>query len=42
LICAAHGAVFDAGDGSCLGGPGTGAGLTSVPLRETSWGWETG
>lgn len=41
LICAAHGAVFDAGDGACLGGPGTGTGLTPVALRETSWGWET-
>lgn len=42
LVCAAHGAVFDARDGACLGGPGTGAGLTPVALRETGWGWETG
>ena len=30
LICAAHSAVFDALTGACLGGPGTGEGLTAV------------
>jgi nitrite reductase/ring-hydroxylating ferredoxin subunit len=34
LICAAHGAIFDALTGKCLGGPGTGAGLTQVPLTQ--------
>jgi nitrite reductase/ring-hydroxylating ferredoxin subunit len=30
LVCAAHGAAFDPASGACLGGPGTGAGLTPV------------
>lgn len=30
LVCAAHGAVFDPMSGACLGGPGTGAALTTI------------
>jgi nitrite reductase/ring-hydroxylating ferredoxin subunit len=33
LICAAHSAVFDALTGVCLGGPGTGVGLTAVSIE---------
>jgi nitrite reductase/ring-hydroxylating ferredoxin subunit len=40
LICAAHGAIFDALTGKCLGGPGTGAGLTFVPLTPVGDGFE--
>jgi nitrite reductase/ring-hydroxylating ferredoxin subunit len=40
LICAAHGAIFDALTGKCLGGPGTGAGLTVVPLTQVGEGFE--
>ena len=32
LICAAHGAVFDAISGACLGGPGEGKPLTALPV----------
>jgi nitrite reductase/ring-hydroxylating ferredoxin subunit len=34
LVCAAHGASFDALTGHCLAGPGTGAPLTVVPVAE--------
>jgi nitrite reductase/ring-hydroxylating ferredoxin subunit len=40
LMCAAHGAVFDPISGTCLGGPGTGAGLTPVELIELESGFE--
>jgi nitrite reductase/ring-hydroxylating ferredoxin subunit len=40
LMCAAHGAIFDALTGKCLGGPGTGAGLTRVPLTQVGEGLE--
>jgi nitrite reductase/ring-hydroxylating ferredoxin subunit len=40
LICAAHGAIFDALTGKCLGGPGTGAGLTIVPIAQVGDGFE--
>ncbi len=32
LICATHGALFEADSGLCVGGPCHGAHLTSVPL----------
>jgi nitrite reductase/ring-hydroxylating ferredoxin subunit len=32
LICAAHGASFRLGDGSCIGGPCRGAGLKPVAV----------
>jgi nitrite reductase/ring-hydroxylating ferredoxin subunit len=34
LICAAHGASFHSATGACLGGPGLGRGLTSLPVVE--------
>ena len=33
LICAAHGASFNASDGLCVGGPCRGEHLRAVPLR---------
>lgn len=33
IICATHGALFDIEDGSCLGGPCRGQGLTSIPIE---------
>ncbi|MCE5234227.1 MAG: Rieske 2Fe-2S domain-containing protein [Mizugakiibacter sp.] len=33
LVCAAHGASFDAGSGACLGGPCRGACLAGLPVR---------
>jgi nitrite reductase/ring-hydroxylating ferredoxin subunit len=38
IVCATHGAVYDAADGSCLGGPCHGRGLQPVPCREAG-GW---
>jgi nitrite reductase/ring-hydroxylating ferredoxin subunit len=32
LMCAAHGALFHPMSGTCLGGPGTGAGLTPLAV----------
>lgn len=40
LMCAAHGALFDPLTGACLGGPGTGAGLTRLRLVEVVGGFE--
>jgi nitrite reductase/ring-hydroxylating ferredoxin subunit len=40
LMCAAHGAVFDAITGTCLAGPGTGAGLTRLVVDATEGGFE--
>jgi len=34
LVCAAHGAVFEAGTGACVSGPCRGAALTKVGLIE--------
>jgi nitrite reductase/ring-hydroxylating ferredoxin subunit len=34
IICATHGAIFDIEDGSCLGGPCRGHGLSPVPLEQ--------
>jgi nitrite reductase/ring-hydroxylating ferredoxin subunit len=34
IVCATHGAVYDAADGSCIGGPCRGARLQPVPCRE--------
>jgi nitrite reductase/ring-hydroxylating ferredoxin subunit len=34
IICATHGAVFDMEDGSCLGGPCRGQGLSPVPIEQ--------
>lgn len=33
LLCAGHGALFDMDDGACAGGPGTGRGLTPIPVE---------
>lgn len=38
IVCATHGAVYDAADGGCVGGPCRGRGLQPVPCRETD-GW---
>ena len=38
IVCATHGAVYDAADGSCVGGPCRGRGLRPLPCRETD-GW---
>jgi nitrite reductase/ring-hydroxylating ferredoxin subunit len=38
IVCATHGAVYDAGDGSCVGGPCRGRALQGVPCRESD-GW---
>lgn len=38
IVCATHGAVYDASDGSCAGGPCRGRGLQPLPCRETG-GW---
>lgn len=40
LMCAAHGALFDAVSGKCLGGPGTGAGLTPLMVKDSENGFE--
>jgi nitrite reductase/ring-hydroxylating ferredoxin subunit len=40
LMCAAHGAVFDAITGACLGGPGTGAGLTRLATEANEGGFD--
>jgi nitrite reductase/ring-hydroxylating ferredoxin subunit len=33
LECQAHGAIFTAASGTCVGGPCAGAGLTALPLE---------
>ncbi|HYF58694.1 MAG TPA: Rieske 2Fe-2S domain-containing protein [Burkholderiaceae bacterium] len=38
IVCATHGAVYDAADGACVGGPCRGRGLRPVPCREVD-GW---
>jgi nitrite reductase/ring-hydroxylating ferredoxin subunit len=38
IVCATHGAVYDAADGACIGGPCRGRGLQTVPCREAD-GW---
>jgi nitrite reductase/ring-hydroxylating ferredoxin subunit len=38
IICATHGAVYDAGSGRCQGGPCRGRGLQPVACREID-GW---
>jgi len=38
IVCATHGAVYDAADGSCIAGPCRGRSLQPVPCRETD-GW---
>jgi nitrite reductase/ring-hydroxylating ferredoxin subunit len=38
IVCATHGAVYDASDGSCTGGPCRGRGLQVLPCREVG-GW---
>jgi nitrite reductase/ring-hydroxylating ferredoxin subunit len=38
IVCATHGAVYDAADGSCVGGPCRGQGLRRLPCREAD-GW---
>jgi nitrite reductase/ring-hydroxylating ferredoxin subunit len=40
LICAAHGALFDAVTGRCLGGPGRGEPLTVLELCDADGGIE--
>ena len=34
IVCATHGAVYDAADGACVGGPCRGRGLQPIPCRE--------
>jgi nitrite reductase/ring-hydroxylating ferredoxin subunit len=34
VICTVHGALYDAADGACAGGPCAGRGLVPVPCRE--------
>jgi nitrite reductase/ring-hydroxylating ferredoxin subunit len=38
IVCATHGAVYDAGSGRCQGGPCRGRGLQQVACREFD-GW---
>ncbi|MEN9316712.1 MAG: hypothetical protein RJA99_763 [Pseudomonadota bacterium] len=38
IVCATHGAVYDASDGACVGGPCRGKALVAVPSREAD-GW---
>ncbi len=38
IVCATHGAVYDAADGACVGGPCRGRGLQGLPCREAD-GW---
>jgi nitrite reductase/ring-hydroxylating ferredoxin subunit len=38
IVCATHGAVYDASDGACVGGPCRGRGLQPVACREAD-GW---
>lgn len=38
IVCATHGAVYDADDGRCVGGPCRDRGLQPVPCREVD-GW---
>lgn len=38
IVCATHGAVYDAADGVCVGGPCRGRALQRVPCREVD-GW---
>jgi nitrite reductase/ring-hydroxylating ferredoxin subunit len=38
IVCATHGAVYDAADGVCIGGPCRGRALQPVPCREVD-GW---
>jgi nitrite reductase/ring-hydroxylating ferredoxin subunit len=40
LICAAHGAIFDALSGACLGGPGTGQGLKRLDVVQSAEGFD--
>jgi len=35
LVCAAHGAVFEPGEGICVSGPCLKAGLSEVPVSES-------
>lgn len=42
LICSAHGAVFDALTGTCLGGPGQSQSLTPVPVVAEGDDWVIG
>jgi nitrite reductase/ring-hydroxylating ferredoxin subunit len=34
IVCATHGAVYDAADGACVGGPCRGRGLQPIACRE--------
>ena len=40
IVCATHGAVYDASDGVCVGGPCRGKSLQAVPCRERDGGIE--
>ncbi len=39
LVCAAHGAQFDLGDGRCVDGPGRGGRLTALVTTPVPGGW---
>ena len=40
LVCATHGAMYDAADGRCAGGPCRGRGLVALRAREADgWVW---
>jgi nitrite reductase/ring-hydroxylating ferredoxin subunit len=40
VICHAHGAQFDADNGTCTGGPCLGQSLVALPCRvENGWVW---
>jgi nitrite reductase/ring-hydroxylating ferredoxin subunit len=41
LVCAAHGATFQLGDGLCVGGPCRGEHLTSIAVVEEKIGSDT-
>lgn len=39
IVCAGHGAYFDAQTGECVGGPCKGSALTRVAIEISSEGW---
>lgn len=39
LVCAAHGAQFELGEGRCVDGPGRGGGLAPLAVSRAADGW---